>query len=478
MAKLDSSTLYSSIEGITTQAGLLNSIRMSASQNYQSVVPLASSNNISAVGAGIIKFSTTTNEFINLLVERIAVTYLNSSKLQNDFKIFRSGSISNGRHIMDIFVDKLEATEFDLYGGEDDAFTVEKPDIKVVFHTRNRRDKYSVTISKQDLETAFTSSLELDNFIVSVLEQLYSSNEGDEYDYSMSLFDNYNEKDLFTKIPIKDFNSSGISREERKSRLEDLVESVRATVTRMGLGRGTRAYNALSVRRRSRAEDLFLFISPELESAIDVNVLASAFHMDKASFLSHVMVVNDFADTKMKAVLADRNWFRIYINERYMATNSNGSNMTWKYFYHCWDTYSVSQLENAVSFTTSEATEVYRVGFQNMSVDVRGGKTFTPMPILRGYGDIDSSKLSFTLTGGVSADTKVDATTGLVTVGLDESSNKLVLTATYDNTGNVDSDGNVSENVSATMDIYPVKTIVTTETVTPPDGGDGSGTEE
>lgn len=442
--------------GVSNMAELLNMLKNTASPMYQRNVPDATLDNINLVGAGILQYPATQNDFIKLFIEHIALTVLKDSQLDNDFKPFKNGTITMGRHVQEIFIDRLESTPFDLYKGEDEAFTIKKPDIKVIYHTRNRQDKFEVSISEDDLQTAFRSYGELESFVTGVLNQLISSNEADEYEYTLALFDNYQDKKLFTQVSVPNYKETGIDRSERKARLEDLVEVVRSTVTRLTLGVGSRGFNALSVQRRSQIEDLYFFLTPELDSAIDVNVLASAFNMDKQSFLAHKFVVTDFSDPNFLGALVDRKWFQLYDNKKVMRVMQNGANLTDKYFYHVWNTFSVSQLENAVAFVINSETGVYRIGFQAMEVDVRGGGSYQAIPIVRAYDGttVDESKIKYTLTGQAKAGTKVDAN-GVVTVAIDETAPMVKLEVSYDN-----GTEETPDVIKGYMTVYPVKTLV------------------
>lgn len=440
--------------GVENMAQLMNTIRNSMGDSYRSTVPVATLENIYAVGQGITMFPSTQNDFVKALIEQVALIVLKDSQLDNDLKAFKRGSITTGRHVEEIFVDRLEATPFDLYRGEDEAFTVKKPDIKVIFHTRNRQEKYEVTISDEDLATAFKSYGELESFVLRIINQLVSSNEADEYEYTLALFDNYQAKKLFTQVQVPAFNTAA-DRAERRGYLEEIVETIRATVTRMTIGVGSRGFNALSVQRRSNIDNLYLFLTPELDAAMDVNVLSSAFNMDKATFLAHKFVISDFADPTFIGALVDRDWFMLFDNLKKMANNYNGANLTNKYFYHVWNTFSVSQLENAVAFVTGSETGVYRLGFQAQEVDVRGGGAYQAIPIVRAYDNqYDDSKIKYTLKNADKAGTTVSAT-GVVTVAADETAPVLVLEVSYNN-GTTEA----PKTVTGSMRIYPVKTIV------------------
>ena len=93
----------------------------------------------------------------------------------------------------------------------------------------------------------------------------------------------------------------------------------------------------------------------------DVEVLASAFHMEKADFMGRLFLIDDFTtfDNKrfeeirkestgleevttgelallqdVKAVLLDDNWFQVYDNNNKFTEKYVASSLFWNYFYH------------------------------------------------------------------------------------------------------------------------------------------------
>lgn len=421
--------------GFKNVQDMLNTMRNTATPMYQRNVPEATLQNIQLVGQGINMNPSVQNEFLSLLVEQVYFIGVSSPKLNNDFKIFTKDMTRGGVTVERVFIDKIEATPFDMYYGEDEAFSVVKPDIKVIFHTRNRREKYPITISEEDLESAFRSGGQLAEFVTGIFNSLITSNEADEYEYTMALFDNYQEKGLFYQIAVPDMLDNSVTRDVQKERTEDFIETVQSTVGRLGLGNGSRDYNAMGVLRRSLPEDLYLFITPELKARYSVKVLATAFNMSEAEFKSHVFVFSGFSDKSVLGALVDKEWFQIFVNKRRMAKNYNGANLSTKYFYHNWNTFSVDQLENAICFTTDETNRVYHVGFNIQEVDVRAGKQYTPKFFVKSIGEYDKNKVKFELVGAKDTDTELIVKDGkpTVKVAIGETARTLTLKISYDN---------------------------------------------
>ena len=142
-------------------------------------------------------------------------------------------------------------------------------------------------------------------------------------------------------------------------------------------------YNADGVTTTTPKEDQYIFMDAQYNAAYDVDVLASAFNMDKATFMGKLKLIDDFttfdnerfdiiransdcieevtADelalmADVKAVLVDKEWFQVYDNANTMTEQYVASGMYWNYFYNVWKTVSSSPFSNAIVFVDDGAT--------------------------------------------------------------------------------------------------------------------------
>lgn len=120
-----------------------------------------------------------------------------------------------------------------------------------------------------------------------------------------------------------------------------------------------------------------MLINSTFDATMDVEVLASAFNMDKTEFSGRRVLVDSFGslDTKrlaelfagdttyeeisseelealdaIPAVLVDKNWFMIFDNFYNFTEQYNGEGLYWNYWYHVWKTFSVSPFANNALF--------------------------------------------------------------------------------------------------------------------------------
>lgn len=331
----------------------LNAIRNGGSEMYKREVPVASMENIAEVGAGIMIHKTLQNEFIASLVDRIALAVIRTVSLNNPLKKFKKGQMPQGMTIEEIFVDIVQGKKYDPEDAEKTVFKRAMPNVHTLFHQRNRQDYYESTIQEASLHSAFTSNGKFEQFLSGIIQAIYNSAEVEEYEYMLALIDNYYSKGLFHIVKMDEVVSETSAKE--------FIKKARSVATKMTLPQGSRNFNSLAVRTNSSMQNLHLFIDSDLLAEVNVDVLASAFNMDKTTFLGNTTVVDGFGSTGLEAVLVDESFFMVYDNLHSMETIRNPKGLYWNYFYHVWQTLSVSRFANAVAFVKGAVAPITQV---------------------------------------------------------------------------------------------------------------------
>lgn len=420
--------------GVSETYDIVNAIRNSSGDTFKGYVPLADIDNIASVGAGIMINQTIQNEFITNLIDRIGLVVVRKKSLNNPLKKFKKGQMEMGRTIEEIFTDITKAKKYDPYDAEQTVFKREIPNVKTLFHERNRQDRYDQTISDEQLKTAFTSWGNFDNFISSIINAIYNSAEVDEYEYMKLLVDNYFSKGYFTTVPV--------TKPDTETAAREFIKKVRATARKMTLPTGSRDFNALAVRTRTEMDDLHLIIDADLEAQVDVDVLARAFNMDKTDFLGHVTVIDGFASTGLEAVLIDQDWYMVYDNLQKLETIRNPKGLYWNYFYHVWQTLSVSRFANAVAFVSGDVPAVTQVIVDPTIASVKQGASFEFNAYVRAT-DGEDHDVVWSVVASTASTTKLGGTTidadGVLTVDANQLGELRVVATVVG--GGVDTDG-------------------------------------
>lgn len=349
---------------------ILNVIRMNASYEYQQNVPVVTqASDIPKVGEVIYGTSTLANQFLNALINRIAIVRVQSATFNNPYSILKKGYIEYGETIEDIFVSIAKVVDFDVEKAAAREFKRSTPDVRTAFHVMNWRALYPVTIQDEDLKQAFLSLDGVQNLIAKIVDSVYTAAEYDEFL-------------LFKYLLIKAISSGKI----KSVTIGDGTDLKEAAVEYRGISNMlpfiSSNYNSAGVKTNTPKDRQVIFMDAKYNASFDVNVLAGAFNMDKADFMGRLFLIDNWTEfdndrfavirensdgieevtatelallENVKAVILDENWFQVYDNNNKFTETYVASGLYWNYFYSVWKTISFSPFANAVMFVTTEA---------------------------------------------------------------------------------------------------------------------------
>lgn len=339
----------------------LQGIKSEMSQEFNDKMPSTLSDNGIEVYETLEGYPTLKNEFLDVLTNKIIRTKFLAKVFNNPLKLFHRGNVPFGSTLENIFVEMANSKGFNEHfedGGnaENDLIGTLKADVKVSYMTRNFRYKYKVTISEEQLRTAFMNSDGLTGLISDMLKSLTNGAYFDEYSDMRNLLkevcqgNKYIEaltgklkseplKSTDIKQPIKTVTVSNFD-----AKPSNLSEVVRALSGRMKFPSTT--YNMAGVKTFSNSEDLVFLTTPEIVAKLDVNVLAEAFNVSKADLKTRTIEVDELptkfiasiggqaTDKKCLGILVDKEFIQMYDTIVTMKKFDNGSNLTVNNFLH------------------------------------------------------------------------------------------------------------------------------------------------
>ena len=344
---------------------IINALR-NENPEFKDYIPLANAENVAEVGAALLQSKRLQNDFITALVDRIGLEVIRSASLKNPLSKFKKGTLEYGRQIEEIFVDIMDEHKFDPEVAETEVFKREQPNVQAIFHEVNREGFFKVTVQDATVKRAFVSWDKFEEFTSNILASLYNSDEVHEYAYMKLVMENYYANGLFKVEPITapiDVQSS-----------KDFVKRIRLMARKMTLESGSRDFNAMAVHTRSDMDGLHLFITPEIEAEVGVEVLAYAFNMDKTDFMGHVTVIDDFASPGLEAILVDERWFMVYDTVFDTENQRNSQGLYTNYFLHHQQLLSASRYSNAVAFVSGEVPSVTNVIVDPLKSSIKAGR--------------------------------------------------------------------------------------------------------
>lgn len=329
---------------------ILNTIRANASAAYQSRVPEATRTNITEVGAGVQSFAATENEFLDALVNKIAMQIVHNKTFKNPLAILKKGTVPLGRNIEEIYTNPATGMAFDPSGA--DLMARNMPDVKTIYHRMNRQGKYKVTVSKAQLMGAFRSYAELEKLLNTIVATLYSGDNLDEFMLMKELF-----ASAITGGKIKQATITDVTDE---ASAKAFVKGIRTIGKQMEFPSHNFNTYADINEGETPAEtwtpngNQVLLLRSDVAVNVDVELLAHAFNVSYTDMKQRTLIVDSFGTAnKCAAILCDEAFVQVYENLERMENFHNGEGLYDNYIWHHWQTYSLSLFANAMAFMTA-----------------------------------------------------------------------------------------------------------------------------
>ena len=427
---------------------ILNVIRNNASINYKNYVPVATADaeSIREIGAIIMDSPQLQNEFLSALVNRIGRVLVTSKMYDNPWSMFKKGTLEFGETIEEIFVNIAKPFQFDPNMAETNLFKREIPDVRSAFHIMNYQKYYKTTIQNDQLRQAFLSWQGITDLIAKIVDSMYTGANYDEFQTMKYMLAKHILNGRMYPVTIPAVTEAN---------MKSIVSTIKGVSNNYEFM--SNKYNVASVQNFSKKKDQYLLINSNFDATMDVEVLASAFNMDKAQFAGKRVLVDSFGSLDIErlnilfaddptyteigesdlqaldaipCILVDKEWFMIFDNFYNFTEQYNGEGLYWNYWYHVWKTFSVSPFANNALFIPGVPT-VTGVTVSPASATVKAGQTISLSAVVQTEYFAPQSVNWSSNTEGVTV-----SKGGLVTIGIDVSPTTVVtITATsvYDN---------------------------------------------
>ena len=431
------------------------------SVNYRDYVPITATDadSIRDIGKIIMDAPNLRNAFATDLINRIVLVIVTSKMYENPWARLKKGKLEIGESVEEIFVNMARAELYNPAGSAETVFKRSIPDIRAAFHVVNYQVFYPVTIENEDLSMAFTSQNGLYNLIEKIYETLYTADAYDEFNVMKYLIAEH----IFAGH-IKVVHAPSPNDEQGIRRL---VTAIKATSNKMKFQ--TSNYNLAGVKTHVKHENQTIIVSADFDAAMDVQVLAAAFNMDKAEFLSKSLLVDSFGNidiirlaecapelcqnivydtdghvisAKLKnipddelaklnsipAVIIDDDYMQIYDRLITMEDIRNPKGLYTNAFLHCWKIFSISPFAPAVAFSAIDDITRVSVSVTPAAANTVKGGNVNLQAVVDGIGFFDHS-VTWSLSDANSTETVITAA-GDLHVAADETAKTITVTAT------------------------------------------------
>ena len=351
----------------------LNEIRETLIQDntlYQEQIPVVNHYTSSQVyGQSLLALpSDLRNKFIQSLVNRIAYTKFVMDYFENPLQELAGDDLPLGAIGQEIYVNPAKGR---VYNIDDFAGLLAKyeSDVKAEYNEINYDVQFPVTIIRKELEKAFVTWGDFESFLMGISTSLYNGAYIDDYKYTKLLITNAYRNNNVQMATYSFSNASAPTADELKGFIKKLREIF------LNFKSPSTAYNAWAkvggygkaIVSWSKPEDVVVFLPNRLAAEIDVEVLASAFNMDKADLMGRVFYVDNFDlydddgtrqfdGSGIYAMICDKRWFKIRTKDMFMDEFYNANNRSWQQYLNVIKSFNYSLFANAYMLVSAIPT--------------------------------------------------------------------------------------------------------------------------
>lgn len=298
---------------MASNVDITNLVASMGSTDLHTRIGTATEQNIGNIGTTILNYSVVKNEFLNVLVNKICGQIFMNKVYTNPLSFFEKEPVPYGSTLESVFTDLIQSKNFNENFGTSEVSSligVEKPPTKTEYYSKNFEKKYKISVSDQQLRTAFLNPNGLQNLINQVLTVPTNSRNFDDFQLMKGLLANASTKEVTLATTYKTAN------DDVKAKM--LTKQTRAIVDRFGMM--SKIFNIQGIYTFTNSQNIVIITTPEVSANLDVELLATAFNMEKAEMGRRIVKIDSFQkyNATTKAYEADENVELMVIDEDYI----------------------------------------------------------------------------------------------------------------------------------------------------------------
>lgn len=303
------------------------------------------------------------NEFMNLL-NLVGMTYIvNRDSWDNPLAVFIKDMDVYGSDAGVIALNLAEKQSFRPVTDPNNLgqqFKTAVPDAKEQFFSINKQWVFETSFSDVETKKAFLNERGLGSLIATQMTKLFDSAKNSEF---LEIIETMKKAYMYNQVlqvKVDDPTASATN-------ASAFIKKVRSLVRKFTFY--SSEYNKAEMDAHVPLQDIYLVITADIEASVDVDVLAVAFNMEKAEFLGHVIVVPDFGDLPIQAMVCGRDALvviRTFFETRW---NADARSAMRNVFLHDQLIMGFCSFVDAVALTTAD---IYDSGVSAVTIEASG----------------------------------------------------------------------------------------------------------
>lgn len=401
-----------------TNVNILNALR--SEYELENRIPEATLDNLSQIFTDMMSYTQGRNVIIPALLERVGLQTVDTTAWRNPLARYKKDPMRYGMTHEETFVNMCKGKLYDPRESYEYAFQQYQSYIMSVFHKVNLNMQYPVTITYDNLRSAFLTEYGIRDMMSAKMESAVTGANWDEYNAMKNMIDTGYDQQILPAVTV--------SAVEDEATAKALLTEIKAAVNEFRFPNP--ANNIAGATSASEPFNLIWVTTPRVDANISVEALAYAFNMDKAQVDVRTVIVDKFDNAAIQGVLMDIRFFNCRDQFREMSDQRLANILSWNYFYTMVEMISASPFYPIRVFTTDT------VATGSLSITASGG-TYTPGTVVDvpatvtgGTGTYHQKLLSWSVSGQKSRDTYILPGTDQLYIGADETGT-LAVTITY-----------------------------------------------
>lgn len=401
-----------------TNVNILNAMR--SEYELENRIPEATLNNLQQIFTTMMSYSQGRNTIIPSLLERIGLQTVDTTAWRNPLAMYKKDPMRYGMTHEETFVNMCKGKLYDPRESYEYAFQQYQSYIMSVFHKVNLQMQYPVTITYDNLRSAFLTEYGIRDMMAAKMESAVTGANWDEYSAMKGMIDAGYEQQILPAVTVPAVAD--------ESTAKKLLAEIKAAVNEFKFPNP--ANNIAGATSASEPYNLIWITTPRVDANIGVEALAYAFNMDKAQVDVRTVIVDKFDNAAIQGVLMDIRFFNVRDQFREMSDQRLANILSWNYFYTMVEMISASPFYPIRVFTTDT------VATSSLSITAVGGNytqgevITIPATVTGGTGTYHQRLLNWSVEGATSRDTYILPGTNQLYVGADETGT-LKVTITY-----------------------------------------------
>lgn len=402
-----------------TNINILNAMR--SEYELENRIPEPTLNNLQQIYTDMMSYSQGRNVIIPSLLERIGLQTVDSTAWRNPLAMYKKDPMRYGMTHEETFVNMCKGKLYDPRESYEYAFQQYQAYIMSVFHKVNLNIQYPVTITYDNLRSAFLTEYGIRDMMSAKMESAVSGANWDEYSAMKSMIDTGYDAQILPAVTVPAVIDEATAKK--------LLTEIKAAVNEFRFPNP--ANNIAGATSASTPYNLIWLTTPKVDAQISVEALAYAFNMDKAQVDVRTVIVDKFDNEAIQGVLMDVRFFNVRDQFRAMSDQRLANILSWNYFYTVVEMVSASPFYPMRVFTTDTvATSSLSITASNATYTA-GEVVTIPATVTGGTGSYHQGLLSYSVEGQTSKDTYILPGTNQLFTGADETAASLKVTITY-----------------------------------------------